>query len=392
MPPDLLLRVDVCRSVALGLSMIDVIHSRDFQTRHLLLALRAGEPSRLAVALALEGTGLAAAGDLRAARNGDRLLRLAEKVARRIDEPYAVASVDVCEGVVDYCLGRWREARDLCTRGAAILRDRCTDVAFELDAADLFGLWARFYLGELSELNRRLNRLLEDAEVRGDLFATTGFRTSFANTGWLAADQIDRARREVEFARKQWSYEGFQTQHRWLLMGEGFVDLYAGEGRRAWERVEAAWPAYRRSLQSRIGVARAQMAHLRGVSALAAASEAPDDPGAAALFHVADVASAVLVRHPIASFQPMGLLLRAGTAAARKDPSLARPLLDEAARRFDVAEMRLYAAVARHRWGELTGGEEGRACVREAEQWMALQGIRRPQGISQMLAPGFARQ
>jgi eukaryotic-like serine/threonine-protein kinase len=390
-PPDLLLRVDVCRSVALGLSMIDVIHSRDFQTRHFALALRAGEPSRVAVAFALEGAGVAAAGDSRAARKGDRLLRLAAEIARRIDEPYAVAGVDVCGGVTDYCLGRWRRARDQCTRGAAILRERCTDVAFELDTAGLVGLWARFYLGELGALGRELDLLLEDAEARGDLFATTGLRASFANTGWLAADQIDRARREVELARKQWSYEGFQTQHRWLLMGEGFVDLYAGEGGRAWERLEAAWPAFRRSLQPRIGVARAQMAHLRGVSALTAACEAPDDSGTAALFDVADSSAVVLMRHPIESFQPMGVLLRAGTTAARGDRDLSAALLDEAAHRFDAAEMRLYAAVARHRWGKLTGGDAGRTRMRQVEEWMAAQGIQRPDRISQMLAPGFGR-
>ena len=51
---EVLTRIDILRSVATGLSMIDVIHGADFNTRHLLAALRAGEPHRVARALAVE--------------------------------------------------------------------------------------------------------------------------------------------------------------------------------------------------------------------------------------------------------------------------------------------------------------------------------------------------
>jgi hypothetical protein len=122
---------------------------------------------------------------------------------------------------------------------------------------------------------------------------------------------------------------------------------------------------------------------------LAAACEKPHDPAVPALFHTADAATAALEHHPIASFQPVGLLLRAGAAAARGNREASVALLDEAARRFDLFEMRLHAAVARRRRGGLVGGDEGRTDVQRAEQWMALQGIADPEGISRMLAPGF---
>src|SRR5262245_6456344 len=54
-PPDLLARLDVCDTAAVGLTMVDTIQGAYFQSRSLRLALKAGEPRRLCRALAIEG-------------------------------------------------------------------------------------------------------------------------------------------------------------------------------------------------------------------------------------------------------------------------------------------------------------------------------------------------
>src|SRR5262249_23828008 len=52
--PEELTRIDVCWSVGNGLNGVDIVRGADFQARHLLYALRAGEPYRISRALSSE--------------------------------------------------------------------------------------------------------------------------------------------------------------------------------------------------------------------------------------------------------------------------------------------------------------------------------------------------
>jgi hypothetical protein len=369
--------------------MIDTIHGADFQARHTLFALRAGEPSRVAVALAMEAGHTAYVGGRWAQRRSDRVIGIAETLAQRINHPYAKGLVELVRGMMDFSRGRWHGARDHCDRAATILRDRCTGAAWEIDTACGFALWARFYLGDVADLSLRLAKLLDDAQARGDRYAITAFRTSFASLACLAADRVEEARREIEEARHQWSHDGFQIQHHWMLLGEGFIDLYAGDGRRACERIRERSPALRQSLLLRIRVVRAQVAHLRGASSLAALAE--DDSGdvVAQRVKVAEDAAADLMREGIVAFVPMALLLQAGAASLCAGRPRAMLLLDQASQAFDAAGMELYAAAARRWHGLLRDDEEGSIQVRDADKWMSNQGIRDPERMSRMLAPGF---
>jgi hypothetical protein len=153
--------------------------------------------------------------------------------------------------------------------------------------------------------------------------------------------------------------------------------------------VEEAWPAFEQSMLGRVRVVRSQMVHVRGVTALAAAAAARDLATAGPPLRVAQRAARELTSDPIAAFRPTGELLRAGIAALRGQTERALLILDTVAAQFDAVDMALHAAVARRRFGELSGGETGAARVADADAWMARQGIRSPGQISLMLAPGF---
>ncbi len=74
-----LMRIDTCWSVAQGLGMVDTIRGADFQARHLLLALSAGEKYRIARALSMEAAYHALPGG-RSHLRTQRLLRAATEL------------------------------------------------------------------------------------------------------------------------------------------------------------------------------------------------------------------------------------------------------------------------------------------------------------------------
>jgi hypothetical protein len=82
-------------------------------------------------------------------------------------------------------------------------------------------------------------------------------------------------------------------------------------------------------------------------------------------------------------------LLLAGAAALRGENDRSVQALRDAARLFDETNLALFAAVARLRLGALLGGKEGASLVAEADEWMLAEGVRRPERIAAMMAPGF---
>ena len=110
--------------------MFDVIAGADFQTRNLLLSLRAGEPYRLARALAWQAAHTSNLGCAAWPRTA-RLLEAAQSLAQRLNHPHAQGITTLSAGVAEFTAGRWRNARTCLQRAEGILRDRCTGVAWE---------------------------------------------------------------------------------------------------------------------------------------------------------------------------------------------------------------------------------------------------------------------
>ncbi|MCO6456930.1 MAG: protein kinase [Pirellulaceae bacterium] len=384
-PPDELRMVDTCWSVTMGLSVVDPIRGAEFQTRTLLRALRAGEPYRIARSLAWEA-GHISAGGASSRRHTTRLLAEAERLADQARHPHALGIVTLVKGIAAYLQGRWRSSLELCDRAKVVLQEQCTGVAWELDTAQTFALWSLTYLGELAELAQRRPRCLQEARARGDLYAQTNFSTYIMSLDRLAADQPAEALEELEDAEQRWTLGDFHVQHHNALLAHTLIDLYADRPQAAWERITDLWPDYRRSMLLRVQQVHVDILQSRARCALAASLVAPQ-PEQLWQAALRDARKLNGERVPWAS--ALAQLIRAAVAAARQDSPTASAGYRRAARMLDDVDMRLLAAAARRRCGEIVGGDEGQSLVAAANEWMSRQQIRNPDRLTAMILPDF---
>jgi hypothetical protein len=240
-------------------------------------------------------------------------------------------------------------------------------------------------MGELAEARRHCLMLLVDAEERGDLYTTVNLRIGHCTTLWLAADDVEAARRHVREAMASWSQSGFFLQHYRAMLAEANIALYVGDGEAAYQVVEHGWGALRRSFLMNVQYIRADALFVRARCALASAS------GSRHSVRIAEAArlAVKLDREAMPWTDALAALVRAGIAAARGDCADAIAQLRVAVTSAEAADMGLHAAVARLRLGENIGGREGEALLGEARAWMSAQEVRLPERLMEMLAPGF---
>ena len=379
-----LLRVDIAWAVAAGLGAVDLIRGADFQSRHLLLALRTGEIYRVARAMAFEVAQTAARGG--AAENRARdLAEQTEALAQRAGNPHAIGLAIWARGLSAYLLGHWKEAAELCERAAEILRDQCTGVTWELTIAQRFMLSALLFQGEIIEVSRRVPQLLATALEQGNLFAATDLRTRM-NPIWLAADDPNRARDEVIAALTAWPREGFHLQHYVSLVALAQIELYTGDSEVAWRHVDAQMKPMERSLLLRLQGLRIEATYLRARLALASAAGNQREER----LRIAEELAEQLARERMGWSNPMAAVIQAGLAKRRGDNAKAAVLTSQAIEGFEAADMTLYAAAARCRLGEIVGGDRGRELLAQTDELMRKRQVKNPEAFANLLVPAFA--
>jgi serine/threonine protein kinase len=381
-----LTRIDVCWSAAMGLAMVDTIRGAGFQAQNLLLALDAGEPYRVARALTMEAAFHATEGGPARARV-TRLLTAADELAGRIDHPHAQALTAMVAGNASYFRGEWRSARERCDQAETIFRDRCTNVSWEINTAHTFALWSLLWMGDVREFSRRVTVLVSEAQERGDLFATTAFRTARAQYAFPAADDPAGGRREVEDAMGRWSHElGFQLPHWWEMFALGNLDLYEG-GDAAYRRHERSGRALAQSMLLRIQGLRLESRHARARGVLAAAVALPSRR--AELLTEAEAIAGRITKERMPWSDALAMLVTAAIAHGRGRDVESASILERAATALDACDMKLFAALARRRRGAIVGGDEGRALIAATDARMRAQKIVNPPRMAAMLTPGF---
>ncbi len=378
--PELLQRIDVCWSVEVGLCLVDVLHASEFHARHLMMAMAAGEPRRIARGFAMEIFFGAMEGDGAIAAT-----ELSRRLAAKVESNYPSGLTEMAAGMVACSRGGWKEAYRRLTRAEELLRETRTSSVWELDTACHFRILALIGLGRWQDLFTQLPGLLETARARGNLYLEIHLRHWGENLRYLAEDRPERAAELVRETIARWSHDGFHYQHFGLLQAEVETALYCGRGRSAWRLVEAGWNDLAESLIQRIEMVLVQSHDLRGRATLAAAARESDRRFQAGLLARAENDARVLERSGSRWSRGLATLLRAGVATLRGAVERAAARLSEAENHFEAAEMAVHLTVVRRRGAELAGDQ---TAVAAANRTLRDLGIRQPGRMAGVLAPG----
>jgi len=383
-----LTRVDVAFSATAGLAMVDVVRGADFGAQHLQLALDAGEPIRICRALAFEAGNAAAVGAGSRDRI-ERLVRTAEGLALRSQDPHGTALAKIAGGLVRVFSGEWRSAQRMLDDAEAILRERCRAVTWELTNAQAWSCNSLILCGDLREAAVRMPLLLGEAAERSDRYALmhmiypaciTALAAGDVDAGWRVATD-DSTFRSCEPGR-------FTAGHWGRLISTQSVHRYRGEGKKARAFVQAEWPGLSSSQFLRVHLMRVFSEFERALSIISALD---DGETASSVVREAERSVQRVLRDSPEYAAAMGGFVAGCLAAARGDQGRALTAFERAAPGLEAVDMGYLALCARQRYGELLGGDTGRELVRKCGEDFAKRGVVDVQACLTMSAPGFRK-
>jgi len=376
-PPEALTFLDHLRSVAVVMSFVDVGLGAEIGARFLLRAKAVGDRHFFALGLALLA-GHSGVEHPFTARTRYLLERMERECSGSKDASVR-GTVTAVQGLCHYFAGDWRRAVQKLDAAEEVLRD-CQGFVCELWSSRAVGIWSRFFLGDWEEMARRVFQGLDDARDRGNAYGMAGVCSPFGVSAWLGRGEPEEARRVLHEVTSTWRVEGFQIQDYWFLVAESLVHLSVGDGALAWDQMCTKWKSAAAPLTMRFPANRAQLLHIRGSCALAAADQSKNAARSELLKEAVRVARRLSrVRIPYA--QPFAELLWAGVAWRRGAPSEASRLLQSAIAGFEAQQMPVYASAARRRLAQL-GGES-------IADFLPGQRIADADAITRMLVPGL---
>jgi hypothetical protein len=375
--------VEVLRAVGQGLAMVDNIRGADFNARFVLRALDLGDRGRIAQALGTEATyrGSQSPEELVKAR---ALARTVSEIAEGIEEPYFRAWAGSVSGALDYFEGQFARAEQRLSHAIDIYRTETNGTSWELSSAVQFRIFSLRHLGAYATLRSEYERELREAERRGDRHVETSLRR-YCNFLWLTADDVHGAEANLDVAPWAPPDGRFHLQHWYELDARMELAMYQGQIEKTPEEVLASFVPLENSKLMRVQTVRAIAYWLKGRALLACGNDANLRARVRAVEKLAHkLRSGGTTYAEIWS----GLLLGA-VHAARGEQEAAALALDNTIRVADERAMRMAAASARYRLGQLIGGDEGEKLVRHADAAMRAEKIVKPWQFLRVFTPGY---
>ena len=387
-PPEELERVDIVWTAVQGMWTGAIMRGEDLQIRHLLLALRVGEPSRVIRGFTHQIIHESMKGN-RASSEIQRFQSISLGLAEKFSNPKLLAYAFLASGIAALRLGRWATSLELFQRAEKIYKEKCVGVNYELHQVYHQQMHSLFVLGRFREMKERLPALIQDAEERGDLLAEANLKTNYSMYHFLAQDDPEGAQRHVTRALEIWSTTEFHSQHWQALILQGTIHQYTGHPEIAWKNFLAKWPALRESRLLKVQLINVSCMEHRARSAIYYAKTCT--LGSRERLEVMSAARSAMraIQRERTDYGNTAYFKLKGMEAAaegRKSDSIDWLLKAEMA--YQDCRMVLHANVMRWCRG-VQLGEAGFDLVKGSEDWMRDQGIVKPDLYIRVHAPGF---
>ena len=385
LPAITLRNLDLLWSGASVFFVVNPVFGTYLQARHMLGALNAGEPLRLALSVG-QGAPFEALGGVPYYLAGRNFLEFAEDIASDLQNPYLTSVLSVDWVYFDILCFRIEDGLAHSRIAIRKLNELGTGQTWESSTAKLGLIWFLAWAGRIREMSELAPGLLDEARSRGDVYTFVIIRCcALTHLADLAADNPDRALQEISNALGQWSQARYDTPHFATAFASVECELYAGRIDQARSRLLKEWPALKASLLFRkCQTFRIMLLYMRARTALAAWLTQRDD---SVLSKEVNSCVSLLLKSRSPWATALGHALQSSIAYGTGH-------VDEAIRLLGVAETKLRqqsfflmaAAVSRRR-GDLEG-EAGYARVLAADRFMASEGIIRPDRMAFMILPG----
>jgi eukaryotic-like serine/threonine-protein kinase len=379
-------KLDVLWNSALGLSAGNPIFGNYLQARHMLEALRAGEPFRLALSVGL-GAFYESLGGTREYKRGRQLVDFALNLSERLNDPYVSAmvytnwaGVDLLCGRIEDGLGHLRTAEHYWDQAGR--RGR----TWEISTSNTLHIWFLGWGGRIRELSQIVPTILKEGRSRGDLFAAVAIRCfTTAHLADLARDEPYQAIREIADAMQYWRKTSYDMQHFGATFAYVECHLYSGRTKEARERLISDESAIRESLLFRKSqIFKTILLFAQGRSSL---GEWLQKPTSRELQTEVEQYATRLGNLSSPWADAMRNLLRAGLMVGLDRRNDALLLLASSEKILREQDLRLLAAAVLRRRGELEG-HAGVERVKTADAFMSSENILRPDRITAMFLPG----
>jgi eukaryotic-like serine/threonine-protein kinase len=382
-------RLEVYRALTAGLTLWSPMIATRYHVKHLRLALKLGQPRRVAPALASEAMFVAMAGE-RAYPRARVLLSQGLAIGARLQDPRITGGTYALDAMCGWLTGRWDLARDRGKEAERILRENCVGAWWELSVARNALLGGLLWGGQWKEYATRLAEFSEDARERNDLSSLAMYHMNRGPLS-LARDDVEQADRDLLEAQRilaaAWSTRGYHIPHFFGLFCRGQVAIYSGNRSAAMDLLTRDLPGIRRSYLLRVETIALFALLLEGMLAIACAA-GPATPGNDSfdLLRRARRCAEAIRRKPAIWGCGLAMMIEAGADAAQGRLDSACGRWWDAERELSRAGMHMFAAAVRYWRGNVTRDRE---LLAGAEDFFLSEGVVSAPRLAMMLAPGI---